>query len=215
MAAPDLGMPALGNIHGGLPMLVKSVLGETTGILFLFIVIFAIVVCTLAVHSGAARLMFAMSRDGRIPFYKFLKEVSPKTQTPVLATLLCGLGAIIILGMNLKFPKVFELVTSIAILWANLAYLIVVALQLKDRITSTRNEMDTDARFSMGKWGLPVNILALIWSALMVVNVSWPRTATYGMEWHNQYSAWLYTAGLICLGVTIYYLKPVDKESTS
>ena len=31
MAAPDLGMPDLGNIRGGLPMLVKSVLGETTG----------------------------------------------------------------------------------------------------------------------------------------------------------------------------------------
>ena len=64
MAAPDLGNPDLGNIRGGLPMLVKSVLGETTGKLFLCIVIFAIIVCTLAVHSGAVRLMFAMGRDG-------------------------------------------------------------------------------------------------------------------------------------------------------
>ena len=151
--------------------------------------------------------MFAMSRDGRIPFYKSLREVSSKTRTPVLATLLCGLGAVLVLGMNLQFPKVFELVTSIAILWANLAYLIVVALQLKDRIISAGNGIDTDARFTLGKWGLPVNILALIWSAFMVVNVSWPRTATYGLEWHNQYSAWIYTAGLICIGVSIYYYK--------
>src|SRR5687767_10700764 len=148
MAAPDLGMPELGNIRGGLPMLVKSVLGETTGSLFLCIVIFAIVVCTLAVHSGAARLMFAMSRDGRLPLYKSLKEVSSKTQTPVLATLLCGLAAIIVLAMNLQFPKVFELVTSIAILWANLAYLIVVGLQLKNRIIAARNGVDIDARFN-------------------------------------------------------------------
>ena len=196
-------------------MLVKSVLGETTGSLFLCIVIFAIVVCTLAVHSGAARLMFAMSRDGRIPFYKSLREVSSKTRTPVFATLLCGLGAVLVLGMNLQFPKVFELVTSIAILWANLAYLIVVALQLKDRIISARNGIDTDARFTLSKWGLPVNILALIWSAFMVVNVSWPRTTTYGLEWYNQYSAWIYTAGLICLGVMIYYFKPVEREGTS
>ncbi len=143
MAAPDLGMPDLGNIRGGLPMLVKSVLGETTGSLFLCIVIFAIIVCTLAVHSGAVRLMFAMGRDGCLPFSKSLSEVSSKTQTPVLATLLCGLGAIIILAMNLQFPKVFELVTSIAILWANLAYWIVVALQLKNRIISARNGVDS------------------------------------------------------------------------
>src|SRR6185295_11945754 len=171
MAAPDLSKPDLGNISGGLPMLVKSILGDTTGSLFLCIVIFAIIVCTLAVHSGAVRLMFAMGRDGCMPFSKSLSRVSSKTHTPVLATLLCGLGAIIILATNLQFPKVFELVTSIAILWANLAYWIVVAVQLKNRISS-RNGVGTQARFTLGKWGLPVNILALIWSSFMVINVS-------------------------------------------
>jgi urea carboxylase system permease len=207
MAAPDLANPDLGNIRGGLPMLVKSVLGETAGKLFLCIVIFAIIVCTLAVHSGAVRLMFAMGRDGCLPLSKSLSEVSPKTHTPVLATLLCGLGSIIILGMNLQFPKVFELVTSIAILWANLAYWIVVAVQLRNRFKSTGNEAVTPARFSLGKWGLPINILALLWSSFMVINVSWPRTATYGLEWYNQYAAWIYTAGLICIGLFIYYFK--------
>lgn len=204
MAAPDLNEPGLGSISGGLPMLVKSILGETTGKIFLCIVIFAILVCTLAVHSGAVRLMYAIGRDGYLPFSKSLSTVSPKTQTPVLATLLCGFGAILILVMNLQFPKVFELVTSIAILWANLAYWIVVALQLKNRIASTRKGISSDARFKLGKWGLPVNILALIWSSFMVINVSWPRTSTYGMEWYNQYAAWMYTGVLIGIGVLIY-----------
>src|SRR6201990_883231 len=44
MAVPDLAMQDLGSIRGGLPLLVKSVLGETTGKLFLCIVIFAITV---------------------------------------------------------------------------------------------------------------------------------------------------------------------------
>ena len=207
MAAPDLGNPDLGNIRGGLPMLVKSVLGETAGRLFLCIVIFAITVCTLAVQSGAVRLMFAMGRDRCLPFSRSLSEVSSKTHTPILATLLCGLGAIIILAMNIQFPKVFELITSISILWANLAYWIVVVLQLRNRIISVRRGIDTDARFNLGKLGFPINILALIWSTFMVINVSWPRTATYGTEWYHQYSAWIYTAGLICIGVVIYYYK--------
>ena len=215
MAAPDLGNPDLGNIRGGLPMLVKSVLGETTGKLFLCIVIFAIIVCTLAVHSGAVRLMFAMGRDALLPFSKSLSKVSAKTQTPVLATLVCGLGAIIILAVNLQFPKVFELVTSIAILWANLAYWIVVAVQLKNRIKAARSGEKTEARFNLGKWGFPVNILALIWSTFMVINVSWPRTATYGFEWYNQYAAWIYTAVLICLGVLIYYYKLMKRKGIS
>jgi urea carboxylase system permease len=215
MAAPDLGIADLGNMRGGLPMLVKSVLGETVGKFILCIVIFAITVCTLAVQSGAVRLMFAMGRDGCLPLSEALSEVSPKTQTPVLATVLSGLGAIIILAMNIEFPKVFELVTSIAILWANLAYWIVVALQLKNRFTSGRSDVETETRFSLGKWGLPVNILALIWSTFMVINVSWPRTATYGLKWHHQYSAWIYTVGLICLGLFIYYYRLNKKQKNS
>ena len=215
MAVPDLNMAQLGDMRGGLPMLVKSVLGERTGSLFLCIVIFSIIVCTLAVQSGAVRLVFAMGRDGRLPFGKSLSEVSSTTQTPVLATLICGLGAIIILAMNLQFPKVFELVTSIAILWANLAYWIVVALQLKNRFASARHGIDRDARFNLGKWGFPVNILALIWSTFMVINVSWPRTATYGAEWYHQYSAWIYTAGLIVVGVLIYYYRLLKRKGIS
>jgi amino acid transporter len=156
-----------------------------------------------------------MGRDGCLPFSESLSKVSSKTHTPVLATLLSGLGAIIILAMNVQFPKVFELVTSIAILWANLAYWIVVALHLRNRFRPDRHGADAEARFSLGKWGLPVNILALIWSTFMVVNVSWPRPATYGVEWYNQYSAWIYTAGLVCLGVFVYYYRLARKQRTS
>lgn len=215
MAVPDQGVQDLGNINGGLPLLVKSVLGGTAGRLFLCIVIFAIIVCTLAVQSGAVRLMFAMGRDGCLPFSKALSRVSPRTQTPVLATFLCGFGAIAVLGMNLQFPKVFELITSIAILWANLAYWIVVALQLKNRLTSSSSDADAHAKFSMGKWGLPVNVLALIWSTFMIVNVSWPRASTYGSVWYQQYSAWIYTAILILIGLGIHYFKPDSKQKAS
>jgi hypothetical protein len=116
------------------------------------------------------------------------------------------------LGVNLQFPKVFELVTSIAILWANLAYWIVVAVQLKNRILLARNGDDADAKFSLGKWGFLVNILALAWSSFMVINVSWPRTATYGFEWYQQYAAWIYTAALVGIGVAVYYYRLIRRK---
>ena len=34
----------------------------------------------------------------------------------------------------------------------------------------------------------------------------------YGLEWYNQYAAWIYTAGLICLGVFIYYYNDKRKR---
>jgi len=86
-----------------------------------------------------------------------------------------------------------------------------VAVQLKNRLISSRSGIKSDARFNLGKWGLPVNILALLWSSFMVINVSWPRTSTYGVEWYNQYAAWIYTVGLIGVGVAIYYYRRTKK----
>ena len=32
----------------------------------------------------------------------------------------------------------------------------------------------------MGRWGLPVNIFAVVWGALMALNLAWPRADVYG-----------------------------------
>ena len=60
--------PELGRISGGLPFLVKDVLGPRLGVFLLLEVIFAVFVCALAVHAGTVRLMFAMARDNNLPF---------------------------------------------------------------------------------------------------------------------------------------------------
>ena len=49
----------------------------------------------------------------------------------------------------------------------------------------------------------------------MVINVSWPRTATYGVEWYQQYAAWIYTVGLIIVGVVIYFYKSIKRQRVS
>jgi hypothetical protein len=39
----------------------------------------------------------------------------------------------------------------------------------------------------------------VLWSAFMVVNVGWPRAATYGSLWQHRYAPLLLTAGLLAL----------------
>jgi urea carboxylase system permease len=213
MAVQNLYGAELGSAKGGLPLLIKSVLGEPLGKLFLCDVIFSIFVCALAVHSGVVRLMFAMSRDNQLPFSKTLGVVSPKTHTPIVASIVCGLGAVLILVANLRFPKVIELVTSIAILWANLAYFIVVTALLINRIKKPAATDSSTIGFSMGKWGLPVNVLAVCWGFFMVVNVAWPRTATYGTEWYNQWAALIYTMLMLAVGASYYFFIHIKKKS--
>ena len=84
LAVSDPRLPELGTISGGLPFLVKNVLGEKLGVLLLVEVIFAVFVCALAVHAAAVRLMFAMARDNNLPFARALSHVSPRTRSPIV-----------------------------------------------------------------------------------------------------------------------------------
>jgi urea carboxylase system permease len=201
MAAPDLHAPELADENGGLPFIVTQTLGGTLGKVFLCDVIVAITVCTLAVHTGTVRLMFAMARDQRLPFSRLLSRVSPSRRTPIWPAIISGILAIAILVVNVDFPKVFSAVTMVAILWANLAYLLVVAPLFLRRL---RGWPRSQAEFALGKWGLPINAVAALWCLFTVVNVGWPRVEGYGEEWYRQYSALLLTIGLLVVGVVYH-----------
>ena len=82
LAVSDPARPELGQIAGGLPMIVKDVLGPGLGTLFLIDVVFAVFVCALAVHAGTVRLIFAMARDNNLPFARALGRVPRRTQCP-------------------------------------------------------------------------------------------------------------------------------------
>jgi urea carboxylase system permease len=178
MAASDLRAPELGEVSGGLQYIVKEALGGPLGKVFLWDVAFAITVCALAVHTGVVRLIFAMARDGELPFSPVLARVSPSSKTPILPALLSGAAAILILVANVNFPKVIELVTCVAVLWANLAYLLVTGPLLARRLDGWPERRE--GLFSLGRWGLPVNAAATAWCLFTVVNVGWPRAAGSG-----------------------------------
>jgi urea carboxylase system permease len=207
MAAGDLHAPELEASDGGLPFIVKNVLGESVGNIFLCDVIFAIFVCTLAVHTGTVRLVFAMARDNQLPWCRSLSRVSATSRTPILPAVLAGLFAVVILVVNVDFPNLIRAVTSVAILWANLAYLLVTAALLLRRLGGWPAVGGCGIRgvFTLGRWGMFVNVLALAWCVFTVINVGWPRAEVYGVAWHQRFGGLLYTAGLVVLG-GIYYL---------
>jgi hypothetical protein len=65
--------------------------------------------------------------------------------------------------------------------------------------------------FSLGRWGVPVNALALLYGLLMTVNLAWPRAAVYdpaGGHWYFQWFTLLFlTATLLAGGAYRAYRK--------
>src|SRR5947209_6583073 len=98
MAVKNINDPNIGAL--GLPYIIKQALGNTVGNVFLIDSAIAITVCTLAVMASCIRLLFAMARDGRLPFGPQIARVSGHRKVPVIPALVVGVLALVILGVN-------------------------------------------------------------------------------------------------------------------
>jgi len=206
---------AVGNINaeelstGGLQFIVLDVLGNTVGKIFLCSVVVAITVCNLAIHSAAIRLMFAMARDNNLPAGTHLARVHPKTRTPIIPAIVVGVLAILILVINIRQPQIFLVVTSIGIIMIYIAYLLVTVPMLNKRLKGEWPRKDAPAGyFSLGRFGLPVNVMAVLWGFGMAFNLAYPRkdiyNATEPFHWYLQYGAFLFV-GIVAAGGFAYY----------
>ncbi|GAB2510583.1 APC family permease [Nocardia heshunensis] len=211
MSAPHLDEPKLGTADGGLQYIVQQVMWGWLGKVFLVCIVIAVTVCALAVHTAAIRLTFAMARDNALPFGEKLARVSEKHKTPIIPAVVIGVLSALILVVNIGQPQVFTVLTSIAVIMIYLAYLLVTAPMLWQRIKGgwRPEELAAEGYFSMGRWGLPVNIVAVVWGLGMAINLAWPRTAVYGGPWYNTWGAFLYIGAIALAGLIWYWLRGV------
>ncbi len=211
MAVKDLADPEAGSFTGGLQYIVLQALGSTVGKAFLVCVAIAITVCVLAVHSAAIRLMFAMARDDKLPASTRLARVHPRYKTPVTASILVGVLASAILVVNIRQPQIFTVVTSIAIIMIYLAYLLVTGPMLLARFRGRWPRAGRAEGFSLGRWGLPVNLVAVVWGGLMALNIAWPRAEIYNasgpQHWYLRWGAFVFIGAIVVGGLAYYALR--------
>ncbi|MFO0950988.1 MAG: hypothetical protein U0835_07520 [Isosphaeraceae bacterium] len=104
--------------------------------------------------------------------------------------------------MNADFPSVIEAMTSVAVVWANLAYLFVTVPMLVARLNGRWDSHDeAGLGFSLGRWGLPVNLAAVAFGLVVVTNTGWPRAAIYGDGLLGRTGALVPTLAMIGAGV--------------
>jgi urea carboxylase system permease len=208
LSVPDINSPEIA--EGGLQYVVLAVLGETMGKVFLICVAIAVTVCCLAVHTATIRMMFAMARDNNLPAGERLAKVDPKRKTPVVPAILVGVLALLILVVNIRQPQIFTVITSIGIIMIYVSYLLVTAPMLVSRLRGQWPPKDAREKgwFTLGKLGLPINIIAVLWGAGMTINLAWPRKEVYNatepFHWYLQYGAILFV-GVVFFGGLAYY----------
>jgi amino acid transporter len=213
MSVPNIHASQLGT--SGLPYLVKSTLGGTTGDVFLIDSLVAITVCALAVHTGGIRMIFTMGRDGRLPFASSIARVHGKSKTPLVPSIVIGVVTILLLVLNVGNQKAFFVLTSVAIIMFYIAYLCVTGPLLVARLRGTWPTPSHGPYFSLGRWGLPVNLLAVIFQVGVMVNLAWPRPAVYGNSaWYYQWGAFVFVGFFAVVGGIYYFVVQRGRTDT-
>jgi amino acid transporter len=139
--------------------------------LYLFVVSAAIFVCCLSILAATIRLCFGMSRDNQLPGSKFLSRVSPSLHTPVWSCVAVAAIAAI------PFYQ-YSGVAIIAIAATGMIYLSYFLGNIVIMRARVRGWPRTRAPFRLGRWGLLVNVVALLYGGAMLVNFAWPRLAS-------------------------------------
>ena len=157
------GVPAENAITAHLPVGVFK--------LFLVVVSIGLIVATNTMFTGAVRHIYGMSRDGQLPFSRtFARTLTDGS--PWTAVLLLGVGSLIpVFVFTTKTSSIVGGATAAMYV----AYFLVMSVTLIYRF---RGWPKVKGWFSLGRWGIPVNIVAVIGTGLTALDLLWPRPAT-------------------------------------
>jgi urea carboxylase system permease len=155
----------------GPAQIIDANFGNAFSTVFLLVVSAAIFVCCLSIQTSTIRLCFGMSRDRKLPGSRWLSQVHSGLHTPIFSCVAIGVLA--------GIPMIqYAGVAIIAIAATGMIYLSYFIGNLALLNARRKGWPRTKAPFSLGRWGLPLNIAALAYGGAMLVNIAWPRAAT-------------------------------------
>jgi len=150
--------------------------GITLGELYLFVILASVFVCTLAIQGAATRMMFSMSRDRHLPGGAIWGQVNQTFKTPANAAIAVGVLAalpILVIGPLGGF--------FMSIAATGLIYLSYLLCNIGVLMARRRGWPREKAWFSLGRWGMLVNSLAIVYGAVMLLNIAiWQDKGLFG-----------------------------------
>ncbi|KAF4554674.1 Amino acid permease-like protein 1 [Elsinoe fawcettii] len=151
--------------------------------------------------ASSARLTFALARDGALPFPDFFAKISHRTRVPRNAILISMAFSLIMAFVHLGSEALYGAVLSIAAASQMGCYCISITCVLWRRMTAP--ETLPAARWSLGRWGALINVVAVIYSFTIMFWVVWPQSTPVTVDNFN-FSAPV-TGGVILMCTLTYY----------
>ncbi|GAA2073292.1 amino acid permease [Actinomadura alba] len=198
-------------IGGQDPDPVTSVLhaafGEEGTKVVLIVVMLSFLSCTLSLMAAASRLMYAYARDDMIMGSHLLRKFDETRHVPPYTMLVgAAVPAVIVLG-SIFSTKALTSIISFATLGIYLGFHMVTFAALRARLKG----WVPSGPFNLGRWGMAVNVIALAYGVLAMINMAWPRTPD--APWYDNWLVALSAA--VGVGIGAIYLTVARRHERS
>jgi amino acid transporter len=209
LAVPDFGAV----ISGADPDPVTTVLRDAFGPLGFRVVVAVVLIsfisCALSLQAAASRLMYSYARDEMMPASALFARFSTKRAVPPYSLALAAVvPSIIVIGSKFSADALTKIV-SFAALGIYLGFMMVVIAALRARLRGWQ----PSGKFTLGRWGLAVNVAALVYQVGAATNMAWPRTP--GVAWYDNYIVLLSAAIVVGVGAAYMFVaKPYNRSET-
>jgi urea carboxylase system permease len=164
-----MAIPSLADAQAGFfgpAQVIDAVFSSWVANLYLLIVVAAVFVCCLSIMTSTVRLAFGMARDNQLPLSGWMSKVNPRLHTPI--------GACIGVAILAAIPFLqFTGATVIAVAATAMIYISYFLGNVAVIRARLKGWPRAEAPFKLGSWGKVVNILALLWGGVMILNLMW------------------------------------------
>ncbi|KIX04956.1 uncharacterized protein Z518_05828 [Rhinocladiella mackenziei CBS 650.93] len=126
------------------------------------------IACALGSVASASRLTWAWSRDGALPAY--FSYIDPRHRVPVRSVWLPIFIVKLLSLLNIANYTAFSVIIALSTFGLYQSYLLAIACMLYARFQGRIEH----GEWSLGRWGIPINIFAIIYSAYVMVFLVFP-----------------------------------------
>lgn len=198
LAVTDI--PAVISGEDGSPVdtILQQAFGPIGSKAVLVIVLVSFLSCVMSLQAAASRLAYSYGRDNMIIGSKYLKKFSAVRRVPPYALILAAIiPAIIVIGSKISEDALTKII-SFAAFGMYLGFQMVVLAALRARLKGWK----PSGKYQLGKWGLVVNIAALVYGVIAMINMCWPRTP--GVPWYDNYI--VLVSGVVVVALGLIYM---------
>ncbi len=195
LSVTDFGAVISGKDSNPIDTVLVRTFGDIGSKIVLCVVLISFVSCALSLQAAGSRLIYSYGRDGMIVGSRLLAHFDQKRHVPPYALLTAVIiPALLIVGSIISTDALTKLV-SFGSVGVYIAFQMVVLAALRARVKGWK----PSGKYKLGRWGMLVNIGALVYGVAAIVNLSWPREPY--KPWYDDYIILLMSATVIGLGV--------------